>query len=51
MWGLPSLSTDDPKLTLTYIRSRLNLPPIAFKFEFLGKVDFLNTVEAKVILT
>ena len=31
MWGLPSCSNDDPKLTLTYLVSRSNLLPNAFK--------------------
>ena len=45
-------SNDDPMLTLTYLRSRSNLLPSAFKWDFFffGKVDFLNTVEAKVII-
>ena len=43
-------SNDDPKLTLTYLTSRSNLLPNAFKSDFFLKVDFLNTVEAKVII-
>ena len=43
-------SNDDPRLTLTYLSSRLNLLPNAFKLEFFLKVVFLNTVEAKVII-
>ena len=38
------------RLTLTYLRSRSNLLPIIFKCEFFGNVDFVNTVEAKVII-
>ena len=30
--------------------SRSNLLPNAFKWDFFGKVDFLNTVEALVII-
>ena len=33
MWGLLSLSKDGPRLTLTYLTSRLNLLPNAFKLE------------------
>ena len=43
-------SNDDPKLTLTYLTSKSNLLPNAFKWDSFGKVDFLNTVEAKVII-
>ena len=44
-------SNDDSKLSLTYLTSRSNLLPNAFKRDFfLKKVDFLNTVEAKVII-
>ena len=39
-------SNDDPRLTLTYLTSRSNLLP----FETNRKNDFLNTVEAKVII-
>ena len=39
-------SNDDTKLTLTYLTSRSNLLPNAFKWEIFGKVEFLNTVEA-----
>ena len=35
---------------LTYLASRSNLLPNAFKWDFFFKVDFLNTVEAKVII-
>ena len=52
-WGCGAFqvcSNDDPKLTLTYLRSRSNLLPIAFKCEIFWKVDFLNNVEAKVII-
>ena len=54
-WGCGAYqvcSNDDPRLTLTYFASRSNSLPNAFKWELFGKVDFLNTVEAKVnILT
>ena len=43
-------SNDDPKLTLTYLTSRSNFLPNAFEWEFFWKVDFLNTVEAEVII-
>ena len=43
-------SNDDPRLTLTYLTSRSNLLPNAFKWEFFLKVDFLKTGEAKVIV-
>ena len=43
-------SNDDPRLTLTYLTSRSNLLPNAFKWEFFRKFDFLNTVKAKVII-
>ena len=33
------------KLTMTYLKSRSNLLPNAFKWEMFWKVDFLNTVE------
>ena len=39
MWGLPSLFNDDHKLTLTYLMSRSNLLPYAFKWDLL-KFDF-----------
>ena len=32
--GLSSLFKNDPRLTLTYLTSRSNLLPIAFKWEF-----------------
>ena len=41
---------NDPRLTLTYLTSRSNLLPNAFKWEFFLTVDCLNTVEAKVII-
>ena len=44
-------SNYDPKLTLTYLTSRSNLLPNAFKRDFFLKDDFLNTVEAKVIVS
>ena len=49
-WAYQVCSNDDPRLTLTYFTSRSNLLPIAFKCEIFGKVDFLNTVETKVII-
>ena len=33
-------SNDDPRLTLTYLTSRSNLLPNAFKWEFFCKVNF-----------
>ena len=50
MWGLPSCYDDDPRLTLTYLTSRPNLHPNAYKRDFFLKVYFLKTVEAKVII-
>ena len=35
---------------MAYLAIRSNLLPSAFKWEFLKKVDFLKTVEAKVII-
>ena len=52
-WGYGAYqvcSNDDPRLTLTYLTSRSNLLPNAFKWEIILKSDFLNTVEAKVII-
>ena len=43
-------SNDDPSLTLTYLTSRSNLLSNAFKWDFFSKVDFLETVEALVII-
>ena len=43
-------SNDDPRLTFTYLTSRSNLLPNAFKCDFFLKVVFLNTVEAKVVI-
>ena len=43
-------SNDDPKLTLTYLTSRSNFLPNVFKWKFFLKVEFLNTVEAKVFI-
>ena len=43
-------SNDDPRLTLTYYPPRSNLLPNAFRWDFFGKVDFFNTVDAKVII-
>ena len=42
---------NDPRLTLTYLTSRSNLLPNAFKLKKFGKVDFFfKTVEALVII-
>ena len=52
-WGCGAYqvcSNDDPRLTLTYLTSRSNLFPNAFIWVIFGKVDFLDTVEAKVII-
>ena len=52
-WGCgayPVCSNDDPKMTLTYLRSRSNLPPNAFEWEIFLKGCILNTLEAKVII-
>ena len=35
-------SNDDPRLTLTYLTSRSNLLPNAFKWKFFEKLIFLN---------
>ena len=43
-------SNGEPKLTLTYLMSRSNLLPNAFKWDFFWKFHFLKTVEAKVII-
>ena len=43
-------SNDDPELTLTYLTSRSNLLPNDFKWGNFLKVDFLKTIEAKVII-
>ena len=43
-------SNDDPGLTLTYFTSRSNLLPNAFKWGNFSKVEFLKTIEAKVII-
>ena len=43
-------SNDEPKLTLTFLTSRSNLLPNAFKCLFFLKFHFLKTVEAKVII-
>ena len=53
-WGCGAYqvcSNDDPRVTLTYLTSRSSLLPNAFEWEIFCKVDFLNTVEAKIILT
>ena len=44
------VQNDDHRLTLTYLTSRSNLLPYAFNRDFFCKVDFLNTVEAIVII-
>ena len=45
-------SNDDPRLTLTYLTSRSNLLPNAFKWGNFLKVDFLKISEANdIILT
>ena len=52
-WGCGAYkvcSNDDPRVTLTYLTSRSSLLPNAFEWEIFCKVDFLNTVEAKIIL-
>ena len=52
-WGCGAYqvcSNDDPGLTLIYLTSRSNLLPNAFKWGNFGKVDFLKTIEAKVIV-
>ena len=52
-WGCEAYqvcSNDDPRVTLTYLTSRSSLFPDAFEWEIFWKVDFLNTVEAKVII-
>ena len=43
-------SNDDPGFTLTYLTSRSNLLPNAFKWGIFEKLIFFNTVEAKVIV-
>ena len=48
-WAYQVCSNNDPRLTLTYLTSRSNWLPNAFKWDFF-KVDFLNTVKAKVII-
>ena len=49
-WAYQVCSNNDPRLTLTYLTSWSNLLPNAFKWEIFWKVNFLNTVEAKVII-
>ena len=52
-WGCGAFlicSNNDPKLTLTYLRSMSNLLPIAFKCEIFLKSYFFNTVKAKIII-
>ena len=51
-WGCGAYqvcSNDDPKLTLTYLMSRSNLLPYAFKWDFLN-VDF-NTLKPKSLFS
>ena len=43
-------SNNDRRLTLTYLTSRSNLLPNAFKWENFRKVVFLKTVKALVII-
>ena len=53
LWGCGAYhvcSDDDPKLNLTCLTPRSNLLLNLFKLESFGNVDFLNTVEAKVII-
>ena len=40
MWGLPSLYKDYPRLTLTYLTSRLNSIPNEYKLAFFEKLIF-----------
>ena len=52
-WGCGAYqvcSNDDPRLTLTYLKSRSNLLSNAFKWEIFEKLIFLKTVEALVII-
>ena len=49
-WACQVWSNNDPRLTLTYLTSRSNLLPNAFEWEIFLKVEFFNTVEAKVII-
>ena len=52
-WGCGAYqvcSNNEPKLTLTYLKSSLNLLLNEFKWDFFFKVQFLNTVEANVII-
>ena len=44
------VQNDGPRLTLTYLTSRSNLLPDAFKWDFFLKDDFLKTFKAKVII-
>ena len=43
-------SNDVSKYTLTYLTSRSNLLPTAFKWEILGKVDCLILLNAPFII-
>ena len=49
-FGVLGLPNNDTRLTLTYLTSRSNLLPNAFEWEIFLKVEFFNTVEAKVII-
>ena len=51
MWAYQVCSNDDPRLTLTYLTSRSILLPNAFEWEVFGKVEFLNTVEPKSLIS
>ena len=46
--GPTNHSNGDPRLTLTYLTSRSNLLPNAFKWENFWKVDFFKTMETLV---
>ena len=43
-------SNHDPRMTLTYLTSRLNFLLMPFNGSFLKKMIFLNTVKAKIII-
>ena len=52
-WGCRAYQvclSDDPKMTMICLTSRSDLLPNAFKWDFFWKVDFSNTVDAKVII-
>ena len=48
--GYQVCPNDDSRLTLTYLTSRSNLLPNAFKWEFFECFFLINTVEAKFII-